>query len=133
MNKKAELKVGNLKGVIEFFEDRAPVTTEKIWRLLPLEVPLCHAKFAGDELMFMVPGVIDAEYAKESIEVGDILYYPVQQTICMFYGEHIVPFGSGPYNAIGKIIDGYKDLTRVAELITQQGFQWAQFTKLTDL
>mgnify|MGYP001825556562 CR=1 FL=1 len=126
---KTRIRSGKQKAVIELFEDRAPRTTQKILGLLPITVPLCHAKFAGDELMFMIPAVIEPEFFKPTIESGDVLYYPIQQTICLFFGDHIVPFGQGPFNAIGKITAGAADLERLAELITQEGFQWAQFTK----
>ncbi|MBW2472556.1 MAG: DUF3830 family protein, partial [Deltaproteobacteria bacterium] len=80
---KTRIRSGKQKAVIELFEDRAPRTAKKIGRLLPIEVPLCHAKFAGDEIMFMIPAVIDPEFYKSTIEPGDVLYYPIQQTICL--------------------------------------------------
>ena len=126
---KTQIRSGKLKAAIELFEDHAPRTAQKIWRLLPITVPLCHAKFAGDELMFMIPAVIEPECFKPSIEPGDVLYYPIQQTICLFFGDHIVPFGQGPFNSIGKIVEGMADLAQLAELIAHEGFQWAQFTK----
>jgi hypothetical protein len=126
---KTQLRCGKQKAVIELFEDSAPRTAQKVSRLLPITVPLCHAKFAGDELMFMIPAVIEPEFFKPSIETGDVLYYPIQQTICLFFGDHIVPFGQGPFNAIGKIAEGTADLAQLAELIVREGFQWAQFTK----
>jgi hypothetical protein len=126
---KTQLRCGKQKAVIELCEDSAPRTVQKVSRLLPITVPLCHAKFAGDELMFMIPAVIEPEFFKPSIETGDVLYYPIQQTICLFFGDHIVPFGQGPFNAIGKIAEGSTDLEQLAELIVQEGFQWAQFTK----
>jgi hypothetical protein len=126
---KTQIRSGKQKAVIELFEDHAPRTAQKISRLLPITVPLCHAKFAGDELMFMIPAVIEPEFFKPSIEPGDVLYYPIQQTVCLFFGDHIVPFGSGPFNAIGKIAEGAADLKQLAELIAHEGFQWAQFAK----
>ncbi|MHC4446003.1 MAG: cyclophilin-like fold protein [Planctomycetota bacterium] len=126
---KTQIRSGKQKAVIELFEDRAPRTAQKIQQLLPITVPLCHAKFAGDELMFMIPAVIEPEFLKPSIETGDVLYYPIQQTICLFFGDHIVPFGQGPFNAIGRIAAGNADLEQVADLIARKGFQWAQFTK----
>jgi hypothetical protein len=127
---KTQIRSGKLKALIELFEDRAPKTTQKILGLLPITVPLCHAKFAGDELMFMIPAVIEPEFFKPSIEPGDVLYYPIQQTICLFFGDHIVPFGQGPFNTIGWIAAGNADLKQLADLIARKGFQWAQFTKI---
>lgn len=124
-----QIRSGKLKATIELFEDRVPQAVQRIRPLLPTAVPLCHAKFAGDELMFMIPAVIEPENFKSSIESGDVLYYPIQQTICLFYGDHIVPFGQGPFNAIGRIVDGRADLEQLAETIVRQGFQWAQFSQ----
>jgi hypothetical protein len=126
---KTQLRSGKQKAVIELFEDHAPRTVQKISSLLPITVPLCHAKFAGDELMFMIPAVIEPEFLKPAIAPGDVLYYPIQQTICLFFGDQIVPFGQGPFNAIGKLVEGDADLKQLAELIAHEGFQWAQFTK----
>jgi hypothetical protein len=132
MTKRAELKIGNRSAVIELFEDQAPQAVVKIWNLLPIDVPLFHAKFAGDELIFMVPLVLESEFFKEKIESGDVLYYPIQQTICLFFGDHIVPFGPGPFNAIGRIIDGFMDLAYVAELIRKKGFHQAHFARILE-
>ncbi|MDX1708031.1 MAG: cyclophilin-like fold protein [Desulfobacterales bacterium] len=127
---KTRIRSGKQKAVIELFEDRAPRAAKKIGRLLPIEVPLCHAKFAGDEIMFMIPAVIDPEFYKSTIEPGDVLYYPIQQTICLFFSDHIVEFAQGPFNVIGHIIEGKADLTQLAERIICEGFQWGQFSKL---
>ena len=126
---KTRIRSGKHEAVIELFEDRAPETTQKIRQLLPITVPLCHAKFAGNELMFMIPAVIEPEFFKPSIEPGDVLYYPIQQTICLFFGDHIVPFGQGPFNTIGRIDSGNADLQQLADLIANEGFQWAQFSE----
>ncbi|MGD2097805.1 MAG: cyclophilin-like fold protein [Desulfobacterales bacterium] len=124
-----QIRSGKLKATIELFGDRVPQTVQRIRALLPSTVPLCHAKFAGDELMFMIPAVIEPEKFKSSIETGDVLYYPIQQTICLFFGDDIVPFGQGPFNAVGRIVDGKADLEHLADIIVRQGFQWAQFSQ----
>ena len=129
MSKYAEIKLGNRRATIEFLEDQAPKSVEKIWELLPLEIPLCHAKFAGDELMFMIPLVMDAEAAKDKLECGDIVYYPIQQTLCLFFSDSIRQFGSGPINIVARITDGFEDLKEMAQDILRDGFQWAEFTK----
>ncbi len=129
MSKYAEIKLGNRRATIEFLEDQAPKSVEKIWELLPLEIPLCHAKFAGDELMFMIPLVMDAEAAKDKLESGDIVYYPIQQTLCLFFSDSIRQFGSGPINIVARITDGFEDLKEMAQDILRDGFQWAEFTK----
>jgi len=127
MGKRAALQVGPYQAIIELFEDRAPRTVSKIWQLLPLEVPLSHAKFAGDELMFMIPRVLEPEWFKQTIEPADVFYYPVQQTVCLFFGQKILPFGAGPFNAIGRISDGLSDLAIVAGLIRQKKIQKARW------
>jgi hypothetical protein len=109
MGKQAEISLGNRRATIEFLEAKAPQSVEKIWNLLPLEIPLHHAKFAGDELMFMIPLVMEAEQSKDRLESEDIVYYPIQQTLCLFFSERIQPFGSGSINAVARIAQGFKD------------------------
>lgn len=127
MAKNAHLKIGDRKATLELFDDLALQTTDGILRLLPLDVPMCHAKFAGDEVMFMIPAVFEAEYLKDSLEMGDVLYYPIQQTICLFFGDDIVPFSSGPFPFIGKIAQGFNELHEAAEQIHKEGFNWIRF------
>jgi hypothetical protein len=126
MSKRAALQIGPYQAIIELFEDRAPKTVANIWQLLPMEVPLSHAKFAGDELMFVIPRVLEPEWFKQTIEPADVFYYPIQQTVCLFFGQTILPFGTGPFNAIGRISDGLADLATVAGLIRQKSFQKAR-------
>ena len=79
--------------------------------------------------MFMIPAVVEPENFKSSIATGDVLYYPIQQTICLFFGDHIVRFGQGPFNTIGRIVDGKADLKQLGEIIVREGFQWARFSQ----
>jgi hypothetical protein len=133
MGRETEISVGDRRATIELFDDLAPQTVEQIMKLLPIHVPLCHAKFAGDELMFMIPLVTEAECSKENLEEGDVLYYPIQQTLCLFFSENIQPFGSGPFNTIGRITDGLENLKDLAQTIVRDGFQWADYRGKTQV
>lgn len=126
----AVLSMGAHRAVIVFSEDRAPETCNRIWRSLPLQGPLSHAKFAGEELVFMIPLVMDAECLKATIEPGDVLYYPVQQTVCLFYGEAIEPFGPGPFPFIGRILEGWSALKEMARRVRRSGGGWAELRRL---
>ncbi len=124
--KRAVLSMGSLRAVIGLSEDKAPQTCTRIWRSLPLQGPLSHAKFAGEEVVFMIPLVMEAEYLKSTIEPGDVLYYPVQQTICLFYGEAIEPFGQGPFPFIGRILEGRSALSEMARRVRHSGWSPAE-------
>ena len=82
---------GGRSCVIELLDEEAPETIRGISSLLPLQTMLAHAKFAGEEVMFMVPRLFRRENIVGSVSPGDVAYYPDRQTVCIFYGG-IVPF-----------------------------------------
>lgn len=88
-----ELRVGSRAIRCELLEEQAPRICRAFKRSLPLDSFAVHAKFAGDELIVMVPFVAEAENEVGSVAPGDIGYYPSRQTLCLFYGD-ITPFAS---------------------------------------
>ncbi len=87
-----EIVVGNERVVCDLLEDRAPRVTAAFLRSLPVDSFSVHAKFAGDELILMVPFFADPENEIFWVRPGDVGYYPGRQTICLFYGP-TEPFG----------------------------------------
>ncbi len=87
-----EMVVGNERVVCDLLEDDAPRVAERFVRSLPVDSFSLHAKFAGDELIVMVPFFEDPENEIFWVKQGDIGYYPGRQTICIFYGP-TEPFG----------------------------------------
>jgi hypothetical protein len=88
-----ELTIGDQRVRAELLDDRAPRICQAFRACLPLESFAVHAKFAGEELIVMVPFVAADENPATSVAPGDIGYYPSRQTLCLFYGQ-IMPFAS---------------------------------------
>jgi hypothetical protein len=87
-----EIVVGNERAVFDLLDADAPALCEAFVRSLPVESFSVHAKFAGDELIVMVPFFADPENEIFWVKPGDVGYYPGRQTICLFYGP-TEPFG----------------------------------------
>ncbi len=90
--KKFKIQVGNRVFEAELLESAAPNICAKFRSALPVQSFCVHAKFAGRELIIMVPFFAEAENEVLNVKPGDIGYYPGRQTICIFYGD-TTPFG----------------------------------------
>jgi hypothetical protein len=87
-----EIVVGNERAVFDLLESDAPNVCSAFVRSLPVDSFSVHAKFAGDELIVMVPFFEDPQNEIFFVKPGDVGYYPGRQTICIFYGP-TEPFG----------------------------------------
>lgn len=87
-----EVVVGNDRALFDLLDAEAPRVCEAFVRTLPIDSFSVHAKFAGDELIIMVPFFEDSENEIFWVKPGDAGYYPGRQTICLFYGP-TEPFG----------------------------------------
>lgn len=92
MRRAFEIIVGNQRAVFDLLDSEAPGVCETFVRSLPIDSFCVHAKFAGDELIVMVPFFQDPENEIFWVKPGDCGYYPGRQTICLFYGP-TEPFG----------------------------------------
>ena len=77
---------------------------------MPCESFSVHAKFAGEELIVMVPFFSEPENEIFAVEPGDIGYYPGRQTICIFYGD------TEPFGARERVREGHRGPRRAARL-----------------
>lgn len=75
----------------------APRTVEAILRKLPIEG---RANVWKEEVYFEVPIKMGTEKAKKIVEKGMMAYWPLGNSICIFFGE-TQPYS--PVNVIGKI------------------------------
>lgn len=101
--KSFEILSGNQRVVATLLEREAPTVTRKFIDSLPCESFSVHAKFAGDELIVMVPFFCESENEIFNVQPGDIGFYPGRQTICIFYGD-TEPFGE--VSVFAKVTDG---------------------------
>ena len=89
--------------VAELLGGKAPNVVKAFTESLPCESFSVHAKFAGEELIVMLPFYCDSENEILNVKPGDIGFYPGRQTACIFYGE-TKPFGK--VSVFAKIVDG---------------------------
>ena len=117
MSRKFALQVGGQKVVAELLDKQAPRVAEQFWNTLPLQSFAIHAKFAGGEMIVMVPFYRDTENEVLNVQPGDIGYFPDMQTICVFYDE-VTPFGY--VSVFARITDGLAELQPVARSLMER-------------
>ena len=88
-------------------------TARKILDVLPLE-----SRFNkwGEEIYFSIPVMTGPEDGVETVEVGDIGYWPPGQAFCIFYGRTPASQGdeirpASPVNIVGRVLGDVKVLT----------------------
>ena len=81
-------------------------TARLVWGALPLTVA---GETWGDEIYFSIPVKAKPERPQETVELGDLGYWPPGTTFCIFFGptpmsrgEEIRP--ASPVNVFGKIV-----------------------------
>ncbi len=89
----------------ELMEDKSPATVQAIWENLPFEA---QANRWGDEIYFSIPVSIGEENARETVEIGDIGYWPPGHGFCIFFGPTPISLGdeirpADPVNIFGKV------------------------------
>ena len=96
-------RIGEVEAIL--LEDKAPKTVEAIWNILPIET---RANTWGDEIYFSIPVRLEGENVHETVEEGDIGYWPPGQGFCIFFGPtpisrrgEIRP--ADPVNVFGKV------------------------------
>ncbi len=107
MGRSFEILSGNERVVATLLEREAPNVSRLFAEHLPCESFSVHAKFAGDELIVMVPFFSEPENEIFNVQPGDIGYYPGRQTICIFYGD-TEPFGE--VSVFAKVTEGLETL-----------------------
>jgi hypothetical protein len=66
-------------------------TAEAVWNALPLAVP---GETWGDEIYFGIPVAVEPETPRETVEMGDLGYWPPGQAFCIFFGPTPVSRGT---------------------------------------
>jgi hypothetical protein len=116
MAKKIIIKSDRIGAVeAELLEDKNPRTVSAIWEKLPLE---SRANRWGEEVYFTIPVEMDEENPQETVEVGDIGYWPPGRGFCIFFGPTPISRGgeirpADPVNVFGKIIGDPKIFKKV--------------------
>jgi len=81
-------------------------TAGAVWDALPLSVP---ADTWGDEIYFSIPVTAKLESARETVERGDLGYWPPGSAFCIFFGPTPASHGdeirpASPVNVFGRLV-----------------------------
>src|SRR6266545_448347 len=72
-------------------------TAGAVWDALPLAVP---GETWGDEIYFAIPVKAKPESPRETVELGDLGYWPPGSAFCIFFG----PTPASRVNVFGRIV-----------------------------
>ena len=80
-------------------------TAAAIWRALPLSAP---GQRWGEEIYFAIPVKVEPESSSETVELGDLGYWPPGSAFCIFFGPTPASRGreirpASPVNVFGRI------------------------------
>jgi hypothetical protein len=80
-------------------------TATAIWAALPLSIP---GETWGDEVYFGIPVKAAPEAPRETVEMGDLGYWPPGSAFCIFFGPTPASRGkeirpASPVNVFGRI------------------------------
>ena len=93
-------------------------TASEIWSHLPIEA---HTNTWGDEIYFEIPVNMPQEPdAREQVEIGELGYWPVGRSFCIFFGPTPVskdekPRAYSPVNIIGKVLGDFSQLSSIQD------------------
>ncbi len=127
MPKRFVINVGGTRAIAELLEREAPTLSNCIWENLPVESFSVHAKFAGREMIVMVPFYAEPENEILNVQPGDIGYYPGRQTICIFYGD-TQPFGY--VSVFARIVERLDDLRASGDRLLRAGILPAKLERV---
>ena len=80
-------------------------TADAVWDALPITAP---ASTWGDEIYFAIPVRLAEENARETVDLGDLGYWPPGSAFCIFFGPTPASRGreirpASPVNVLGKL------------------------------
>lgn len=94
-------------------------TGKTIWNILPFK---SNINTWGEEIYFDIPGVnLELEPdARANVEIGEIGYWDVGKSMCIFWGrtpasKNDKPVAASPVNVFGKMIDDPTVLSAVKD------------------
>ena len=69
----------------------------------------------GDEIYFQIPVTADPEDPRETVEAGDLAYWPPGKAFCIFWGPTPASQGdeirpASPVNPVGRVLSGVEAL-----------------------
>lgn len=97
------IKVGAIEAEADLNDS---ATANAIWDTLPIQA---NASTWGDEIYFGIPVRMGEDKAQETVNLGDLGYWPPGNAFCIFYGQTPASRTPGeirpasPVNVVGKV------------------------------
>lgn len=119
--KQIEFEVNGVTAACELYENEVPDTCKAIMDLLPLEIGLHYAKFAGQEVFGIIPLLLPLEKYTlvSSLKTGSVAYYPDRQLFCIYYGQ--VQEEEAGVTVIGQLIANEEFIKELETVRDNQG------------
>jgi hypothetical protein len=91
-------------------------TAQAVWDALPLSIP---GETWGDEIYFGIPVKAKPERPQETVELGDLAYWPPGSAFCIFFGPTPMSRGAeirpaSAVNVFGRVVGDPKVFKKVA-------------------
>ena len=114
MSKKIKISASSVEMEAELDDSD---TAEKIWEILPIEG---QANRWGEEIYFSIPLKLPEENAKETVEDGDLAFWPSGSGFCIFFGPTPISRNgeirpASPVNVFGKVLGDAKQFSAIEE------------------
>ena len=80
IKRQIRIKVGTVTALADLYDTKL---AEAIWQALPFSSTV---NTWGDEIYFSIPLKIDLESGQETVNLGDLGYWPPGTAFCIFFG-----------------------------------------------
>lgn len=107
--KQLRITLGDQVAFARLLYDKAPKTCRLVEEYSPLRGRLNHAKVCKNEVFFQAPFFMDEKENPVLPGPGDIGFWAVRQTICLWYGE---TFPLGPTNLFAQVTKNLDGLAK---------------------
>lgn len=113
MTNKIKIKTGTVEAIAELNDTK---TAQTIWEALPLKA---YINLWGDEIYFSIPVKLKLEDGQETVNIGDLGYWPQGPAFCIFFGPTPMSKGNeirpaSAVNIFGKVIGDARIFKQVA-------------------
>ena len=112
MSRKIRIRAGAVEQTAILNESR---TADEIWEALPITA---RGNTWGDEIYFGIPVDAAPENAQETVEMGDLAFWPPGNAFCIFFGPTPASRGdeirpASPVNVFGRLDGDPKEFRKV--------------------
>lgn len=114
MTRKIRIRAGSVEMLGELNDSK---TGQAVYEVLPLKE---EANTWGEEIYFSIPVKAQPDNPQETVEMGDLGYWPAGSAFCIFFGPTPVSKGeeirpASPVNIIGRVSGDPRDFLKVRD------------------